>query len=153
MMENHCNHQFQQATIQIGSLENFIINVSPKPHAPTSIIHLALRWDLVPTSAINKPTSNQSIHPNIWPCWMCPTTITIRSNNSRCEERRRKKIYVIQDSTQAIREMTYEKESIQQPYPSSVADTNSFANFQGFIAAKINTFVHTEEKKLIKITT
>ena len=49
--------------------------------------------------------------------------------------------------------MTYEKESIQQPYPSSVADTNSFANFQGFIAAKINTFVHTEEKKLIKITT
>ena len=60
-------------------------------------------------------------------------------------------MYVAQDPYLALDNSTYDETSAQQIQRSPMANTHSFANFQGFVAANIKTFVHTSICILVRM--
>ena len=55
------------------------------------------------------------------------------------------KLYVAQDPDLALGDSTCNETSAQQMQQSPMANTHSFANFQGLVDANIKTFVRTDE--------
>ena len=54
-------------------------------------------------------------------------------------------MYVAQNPDLALDDSTYYETSTQKIQQSPMANTHSFVNFQGFVAANIKTFVRTDE--------